>query len=724
MASKRKKRRSRSGEDTRPAQRGINPRNLLKLFKDVGRPMRIAEILSRLQEGKGAKRALKDLLRSLEDDGKIIRTKGGAYGLTESMSLVTGTLEVQRSGVGFLIPEDKRRKDIFISPNNFGDAWNGDRVVAAVIPAARKGKSPEGRIVRVLDRSLRKITVRLIKRLGPDMFISHPTDTKLQFNIMCDTEPLDEEPALGDIVSVLPGEKLDHKLWAGDAVEALGAEDDVSVQEGLVKMMHGVPRKFPNSALTEAQQLPIEPSEADFAGRKDLRDLPLVTIDGATARDFDDAVCVRPEGKGYRLWVAIADVSHYVRPGSGLDKEAIERGNSYYFPQSVEPMFPEALSNGLCSLNPNVNRLAMVAEMVIGKDGQCSDETFYPAVIRSHARLTYSQVHRILQDKDEGERSAVSHVVPMLEDAERLAHILNRMRQDRGTLDFDLPEPEIFFDMDGVATDIQPKARTFSHQIVEEFMIAANEAVARFLENRDMPCLYRVHPSPDAEKLQSVFKMLARTELGSKIPKSPSPQAVRELIAAAEGTDMEFIVGRLVLRSMMQASYGPDNEGHYGLASDCYCHFTSPIRRYADLVIHRSVKAALGFGDVPAPEFDTLADLGDHLSARERVAMKAEREILRRVTILFLRDKVGAEFTGIINGVADFGFWVELNEVMAEGLVRLSTLEDDYYAYMADRQEIWGERTKKRFGIGQSVRVFLRDVNLSRLEVNLELVES
>ncbi|NJB69104.1 ribonuclease R [Desulfobaculum xiamenense] len=699
----------------------VDQRSILKAFKDAGRPMRLAEVLSVLQAGKGAKRDLKDLLRDLLDQGKIIRTKGGAFGLTESMSLMTGVLEVQRSGVGFVIPEDKRRKDIFISPNDFGDAWNGDRVVCAVIPG-RKGKNPEGRIVRVLDRALRKLPVRILKRLGPDMFISHPTDTKLQFNIMCDTQALDDEPQEGDIVFVLAGEKLDFKLWAGDAVEALGSEDDVAVQESLVKSLHGVPTSFPNAAVVEANALPAEPEQDDFRERVDLRDLPLVTIDGAKARDFDDAVCVRPDGQGFRLWVAIADVSHYVRPGSALDREALARGNSYYFPQSVEPMFPEALSNGLCSLNPDVNRLSMVAEMHIDRSGHVSDERFYPAVIRSHARLTYAQVHRALELKDRETRADIEDVLPMLEDAERLARILHRMRVERGTLDFDLPEPEILFNMNGETINIQRRPRTFAHQIVEEFMIAANEAVARFLERREMPCMYRIHPSPDMDKLRSVFKLLSRSDVGERIPAEASPEAVRELLNAVAGTEVEFVANRLLLRAMMQASYGPENEGHYGLASECYCHFTSPIRRYADLIVHRSLKAALGFGDVPAPKPGTLQEIGDHISGRERVAMQAEREILKRVTILFLRDKVGAEYTGVINGVADYGFWVELNEVMAEGMVRLSSLDDDYYVYLQERQEIWGERTRRRFGIGQTVRVFLRDVNLSRLEVDLELM--
>ncbi len=386
-------------------------------------------------------------------------------------------------------------------------------------------------------------------------------------------------------------------------------------------------------------------------------------------------------------------------------------------------MFPEALSNGLCSLNPDVPRMAMVAEIRFTPDGQPHGETFYSAVIKSHARLTYSQVHRGLILGDEKEREVLKPVLPMLTEAEHLARVLHEVRGQRGSLDFDLPEPEIHFNCYGETEDIRPRPRNFAHQIVEEFMIAANEAVARYLTALEKPCMYRIHPAPDTEKLANVFKVLSKTELGPSVPKEATPKAVQALLTAAEGTDLEYLTGRLVLRSMMQAVYTPEHQGHFGLASECYCHFTSPIRRYADLIVHRSLKSVLTKGESPEPREGTLKQIGEHLSAQERTALDAEREILKRLTILFLTDKVGETFNGVVNGVADFGFWVELTDVMAEGMVRLSSLTDDYYHYLTDKQEILGERTGRRFHMGQSLKVRLTDVNLSRLEVNLDLVD-
>ncbi|BBD08987.1 ribonuclease R [Desulfovibrio ferrophilus] len=712
----------------KPDRGPVDAKGVLRALKEAKRPMRRNEILHALGAYKKDKRDLKAALKVLMDDGKIIRTRGGSFGLTESMSLVTGELQVQRSGVGFVLPEDQRRKDIFINRRNFGDAWNGDKVVVAMMPAPRsKGRdmNPEGRVVRVLERKNKRLPVRIERKLGPDLYLSRPTDPRLDFNVMTDTAHMETRPKDGELLYVEPGDKLDNKLWAATATEVLGNEEDVSVQEKLVKAAHGVPTIFPNDALHEAQRLPAQPNPADFEGRKDLRELALVTIDGAKARDFDDAVHVRREGNGWRLTVAIADVSHYVRPGSALDLEAQKRGNSYYFPQSVEPMFPEALSNGLCSLNPDVPRLAMVAEISFSADGQPRDEEFYAAVIKSHKRLTYMQVHRALEQNDPKEHEFIGpELMPMLREAEALARVLNGVRSSRGSLDFDLPEPEIHFNLLGETTDIRPRPRNFAHQIIEEFMVAANESVARRLTVLDLPCPYRIHPKPDSEKLAGVFKLLARAGI---TPQSPpkgtiTPADLQDLLGVAEGTDLEFMAGRLVLRSMMQAVYSPSNEGHFGLASECYAHFTSPIRRYADLLVHRSMKKALKMHSEPLPKPETLSKICESISARERVAMKAEREILKRLTILFLADKVGEEFTGVVNGVAEYGFWVELNEVMAEGMVRLSTLSDDYYHYLPERQEIVGERTARRFHLGQTVKVKLFSVNLARLEVDLELL--
>jgi len=712
------------GQSNKSHGPGLDVTAVLRVFRDGGKPLAEKEVLQALGIPSAKKQELHNVFRALEDTGKLIRVQKG-WGLVESMRLVSGTLEISRSGVGYVLPDDKRRKDIFIHPKDLGDAWHGDRVVAAVT-RERKDKNHEGRIARIIERGIKTLPCRVVKRMATDLFLCRPTDTRHGMSFMVDYLPPakgDPEPRVDDIVNVAVGEKLEYKLYSGKGLELLGAQGEVSVQERLVKLNHGIPGPFPPKTLAEAEALPEAPDEADFAGRRDLRDMDFVTIDGARARDFDDAILVKKHGRGYTLWVAIADVSHYVPEGSALDKEALERGNSYYFPQSVEPMLPERLSNGLCSLNPDVPRLAMVAEIDFSAGGQPGRTDFYAAVIQSKARLTYGQVQRALLLGDEAERKNIAHVLPMLETAEKLARAIGAVRSERGSLDFDLPEPEILFNLQGEAEDIRPKVRHFGHQIVEEFMIAANEAVARFLTAKEAPVLYRVHPEPDPAKLEALFALLARTDMATKLPAHPGAADLAKVLREASGSDLDFLVSRLALRTMMQASYSPKNDCHFGLASTCYCHFTSPIRRYADLVVHRSLKRAIAGKPAATKGAAHLAKVAEYISRRERVAMEAEREILKRVTVLFLSDKVGRRFTGIIGSLADFGFWVELKEVMAEGMVRLSSLSDDYYTFIPDRHELLGERTGRRFKLGQPVTVELSGVDMGRLAVDLSLVE-
>ena len=719
MTRRKRNKRSTTGQGV-----ALDAAAVLRVFRESGKPLSDKEV-SHLLVGQNAKfHELRHILEDLREAGKLIRVQKG-WGLVESMRLVTGVLEISRSGVGYVIPDDKRRKDIFIHPKDIGDAWHGDRVAAAVT-RERKDKNHEGRVARVIERGVISLPCRVVKRMSVDLYLCRPTDARHGMSFMVDylpPAPGDPEPQPDDIMSVGIGEKLEYKLYSGKGLALLGAQGDVSVQERLVKLNHDIPGPFPPGAIQEAEALPEAPGEADFADRRDLRDLPFVTIDGAKARDFDDAIYVKKRGRAYTLWVAIADVSHYVPEGSALDKEALERGNSYYFPQSVEPMLPERISNGLCSLNPNVPRLAMVAEIDFTAKGVPGRTDFYTAVIESKARLTYAQVNRALMLGDEEERKTVRKVLPMLETAEALARAINAVRTERGNLDFDLPEPEILFNFQGETQDIRPKVRHFGHQIVEEFMIAANEAVARYLTEKEAPVLYRVHPEPDPAKLEALFTLLATTDMAQDLPAKPGPGDLPAVLRSASGSGLDFLVSRLALRTMMQAAYSPKNDCHFGLASTCYCHFTSPIRRYADLVVHRSLKAAIA-GKAPSARLvGRLPKIAEHISRRERVAMEAEREILKRVTVLFLSDKVGRRFTGVIGSIADFGFWVELQEVMAEGMVRLSTLSDDYYAYIQERHELLGERTGRRFRLGQPVEVELIGVDMGRLAVDLALVE-
>ncbi len=705
------------------AEFALSANDVLGLLKDAGRPMKLDALLRMANVSKRWKRALEEHLEGLTARGRILRLRGGAWGLADQLKMVTGVLEVQRSGVGFVLPEDKRRGDVFVAPQSMGNAMHGDRVVVALLPG-RHGKNVEGRIVRVLERAHETLTCRVVRRMGSSS-LCRPTDPRIRISLMVSGgKGAAGKLNKGELLVVRPEEMVEDGLWNAVMLESLGNEESAAVQERLVKLNNDIPMAFPPSVLEEAAALPAVPDEKDFSDRVDLRHIGFVTIDGETAKDFDDAIYVEAQGDGYRLWVAIADVSHYVRLGSALDEEAGERANSYYFPQSVEPMFPEALSNGLCSLNPRVPRLVMVAETYFYASGDYGKSKFYPAVIESKARLTYEQVHAALEGNDPQARKVLEPVLPMLEGASDLAHLLKAKRSERGSLDFDLPEAGVTFNVYGEPADIVRRERHFSHQMIEEFMIAANEAVARFLTEHKVPFLYRSHPDPDAEKLVGLFRTLHRTDMAEQVPAVPSPSALQHILRAAAGTPQEFVVNRLTLRTMMQATYTPEHEGHFGLASECYCHFTSPIRRYADLVVHRALKHVLkvaGFDVVPS--LGALQQLADHLSTRERKGMDAEREILKRLTALFMRDRVGEPFTAVINGVTDFGFWVELEEVMAEGLVRISTVDDDYYGYFPERQELLGERTGRCFRLGQKVAVRLSEVNFSRLEINFVLRE-
>ncbi|MBT8763705.1 ribonuclease R [Desulfohalobiaceae bacterium Ax17] len=703
------------------AKNKIDFRSIIKLFKKSDKPLTRNELYKTLAFRKQDKKKIRAILNELVNQGKLIQT-GRAYCLVNKLPVIKGKFEMQKSGIAFVLPEDKRRKDVYIHPNNFEGAWHGDTVLVALLPQ-KKGKSPEGRVVRILERQFQELTVKVTEQIGPNIYLTRPTDLKLQLSLIVEITKPDLRLNPGDIIVVRPDKQLEARLWSGIFTEKLGPELDLKVQEELVKKNHLIPSKFDSSVINEIEALPSSPVHDDFNGRQDLTQLDFVTIDGAKAKDFDDAIFVEKKGGQFRLFVAIADVAHYVQLGSSLDREAQERGNSYYFPLSVEPMFPEKLSNGLCSLKPRVPRLVMVAEMTFSAKGLRKKARFYPAVIKSKYRLTYSQVHEAVELGNKKVQKEITSVLPMLNEASKLARLLLQNRKERGSIDFDLPEPEVLFNIRDGQLQVRPRVRNFAHQIIEEFMIAANEAVASFLEEKGILFLYRIHPQPDEDKLDSLFKLLASTQLGQKLPKEKDPKSLQILLKEAKDTDLEFLVNRLLLRSMMQAKYSPFNEGHFGLASTSYCHFTSPIRRYADLTVHRALKKVLN-SQIPAKQKPKkLKKLGESLSILERKAMEAEREILKRATILSLMTRVGESFTGVISSLTDFGFWVELEDVLADGLVRLSSLADDYYTFWPDQQKIVGRRTGKTFSLGQKVEVILQKASLDRLELDLSILD-
>jgi ribonuclease R len=693
---------------------------ILRLLERSNKPLPLKRILRALGPGKRRSRDILDTLQTLEDQGALLSLENRqAFILTRKLAHIRGTLELTSSGAGFVLPEDKQQQDIFISQSNLGGAWPGDRVSVALLPKS-KGKNPEGRVLKILERNLDEVLVVLEQSRTAQTFLARSVDASLRLTFEVDTGSLPAEPNPGDVLMVDQLRQVSPGLFKARARDRLGPETEVPVQESIVKVNHRIPRWFSAQALQAAEDLPDDPQAEEIADRQDLRELPCVTIDGEDARDFDDAVCVQQEADGFRLLVAIADVSHYIRTGSPLDQEAGQRGNSFYFPCSVEPMFPEKLSAGLCSLVPDCSRLVMAVDMDFNRHGRRMKSRFYPAVIRSRARLTYRQVKRGLLEGPPPDDEDLAEHLPMLRQAADLAAGLRRVRKQRGALDFDLPEPEWHLDSRNRLLDIQAREHSTAHQMIEEFMLAANEAVAEFLVHRDSPCLFRIHPEPDQAKIEELFELLSKTGLEG-LPRSSEAGALQGLLHTVAGGGQDFLVNRLLLRTLMQAAYATDNQGHFGLASDAYCHFTSPIRRYADLVVHRLLKTALGLSPVHQGLLRKLSQTAEHLNTQERKGVAAEREIGKRLLILLLKDSIGERFTGIIASVGEKGFWVEFRQGLAEGFVRLDQLPDDQYELIQEEHRLQGRRTGQSFQIGDQVRISVRSVSLARLEIDLGL---
>lgn len=579
------------------------------------------------------------------------------------------------------------------------------------------------------------MAVRLLGRAG-DSLVARPLDMRVGADISLPLPETEQPLQKGTILLARVGKAVRRDLWRGEIIRIFGRMDDAAVQEDLVRINHEVPDAFPEEVLAQAADLPPQPEKSDLEGRRDLRALPFVTIDADDARDFDDAILVRPRpaemGGGWFLSVAIADVSHYVTPAKHrhdkcLDNEAFFRGNSWYFPLSVTPMLPEEISNGLCSLKPHEDRLVMLCEIPFSTDGSPEKPDFAQGIIRSAARLTYTRVQKCLIDGDEQETASLLReengpaVFAMLKNAFRLFSRLKRKRDARGSLDFDLPETEYVFDAKRNIKTISVRERNDAHRLIEEFMIAANEAVAQHLAETGVPFLYRVHPAPDEERLRQILNVLSST-LPSVLPEgrplsAPSAVDLQGILQRSRGTPQEFLVNRLCLRAMAQARYQPVNEGHFGLASEAYCHFTSPIRRYADLLVHRALKHSLGCGHGPIPAGQRILRIADQLNARERAAMECEREMDRRLACLFLKDRVGESFDAVISAVNDFGLFVELKDMPVEGMIRLPDLGRDRFDVDSSRHCLRGRHTGMRMTLGEALRVRLKEVNMTRLSL-------
>lgn len=726
---------------------------ILGILRTATEPKDIASLALALGVDQEELDGLTRRLNAMERDGQIKPNRSGHYQLAHLPNFIEGRVSSHRDGYGFLIPDDGS-DDVFLPEKEMQKVLHGDRVQARIIGTDRRGR-PEGSIVEVVGRANTHVIGRLLNENGAWIIV--PEDKRIGQDILLAGSP--GKAKTGQVVSVeLTEQPSRYTQPVGKVVEVLGDIDDPGMEIEIAVRKYGVPHEFSEAAKKLALKLPSEVRPADLADRVDLRDVPLVTIDGEDARDFDDAVYCEPikigRTNGYRLIVAIADVSHYVKPSDAIDIEAIERSTSVYFPRRVIPMLPEKLSNGLCSLNPAVDRLTLVCDAVITAKGEITAYQFYPAVIHSAARLTYTEVATILANTKGPEAARRPALVPHLLHLYEVFHALLQARQVRGAIDFETTETYIVCNAAGKIEQILPRTRNDAHRLIEECMLAANVCAADLLERHKHPGVYRVHAGPTKEKLTQLRTFLKQMGLHLGGGDAPSASDYAELMPKIKARPDALLLQTMLLRSMQQAVYSPDNIGHFGLSYDAYAHFTSPIRRYPDLLTHRAIKAILqGKRYVPKSVDTSVLNttlspaarkaqaqdkakgkkkhegdlaiweaLGIHCSANERRADEASRDVEAWLKCYFIRDKLGEEFTGTISGVATFGIFVQLDALFIEGLVHVTELGADYFQYDEARHELRGERTGIRYQLTDRVTVQVSRVDLDARKIDLRLV--
>ncbi len=685
--------------------------------------------------------ALRRRLKAMERDGQLMRNRKGAYGLVAKMDLVRGRVSAHRDGYGFLMPQEGG-DDLYLNSRQMSTVFDGDEVICRSAGYDHRGKL-EGVIVEVINRNTQQLVGRLFDENGV-VFVA-PDNARINHDIIIPREAVGDAAVEQYVMVEITSQPGWRKPPTGRVVEVLGEHMAPGMEIDVAIRTHNIPHVWPEEVERESQALASEPLEEDKVHRVDLRDLPFVTIDGEDARDFDDAVyCEAKKSGGWRLWVAIADVSHYVQVGSALDQEATLRGNSVYFPERVVPMLPEALSNGLCSLKPEVDRLCMVCEMTISAAGKLTGYKFFEGVMHSHARLTYNKVGAILDPQNPDSkplRIEYKKVVKDLEELHALYKVLRVARSQRGAIDFETTETRMVFGAERKIDQIIPVVRNDAHKLIEECMLAANVAAAKFLEKHNVPALFRVHEGPTEEKLEALRKFLGELALDLSGGNKPGPDDYQVLLSQLDGRPDAHIIQTMMLRSLRQAVYQPENLGHFGLNYDAYGHFTSPIRRYPDLLVHRAIRHIVRSNmdskqvkrvegaDVLAKktiypyEMPDLLVLGEQCSMTERRADDATREVVAWLKCEYLQDRVGDTFEGVISAVTGFGLFVDLVDVYVEGLVHVSALASDYYHFDPIKQRLIGERTGTSFQLGDSVKVQVARVSLDDKKIDLELVE-
>ncbi|RUR31869.1 ribonuclease R [Vreelandella nanhaiensis] len=717
---------------------------LLAALESYGKPI-THENMSRMLglEDEDHHEAIRRRLAAMERDGQVLRDRRGAYALIDKLDLVKGSVLGHRDGFGFLIRDDGKKPDLVLPPRQMRRVFHGDHVLARISGTDRRGRD-EATIAEVIARNTQTI-VGVYRSNTPEFGILIPENPRITQEIIIPHSACAGAKD-GQVISARIVQQPATRIQpVGEVIEVLGERMDPGMEIDIAIRSYDIPAEFPPEVLDQTSGISAEVLEEDKKHRVDLRDTPLVTIDDESAKDFDDAVCAwKTKSGSWKLLVAIADVSHYVRPGTALDDEARTRGNSVYFPGQVVPMLPELLSNGLCSLNPHVDRLVMVCEMNISKTGAISRYSFYEAVMNSHARLTYNKVAAMLDEKsEEGGALREEHreLVKPLQNLHELYKLLRQARDERGAIDFDTTETAIIFNDERKIEKIVPRSRNDAHKMIEECMLAANVATARFLDKHDLPALYRIHERPTPERLDKLRLFLNELGLsvgGGDLPTPQDYQALREAIADRPDAD---IIQTVMLRSMNQAVYSPQNEGHFGLAYQAYAHFTSPIRRYPDLLVHRAIRSVIrgprqtntvmrveGAPVEPPSKwcpytFEQMLELGEHCSMTERRADEATRDVESWLKCEFMSDKLGETFEGTIASVTQFGLFVRLDAFYVEGLVHVTSLPSDYYHYEAEKHRLKGERTGTTYRLGDGLTVQVARVDMDDRKIDFSLTD-
>ena len=697
---------------------------ILAFMKDEAyKPLTFKELLQVFEiEGK-MKKALLVALNELEEEGKIIFTRSERYGVPEKMNLVKGTLEGHQKGYAFLIPDDKNLKDLFISPVDMNGAMHGDRVIVRPIKVLEDVKSPEGKVIRIIERANQYVigTFQKSRHFG---FVV-PDDKRIAFDIFVPREEFNNAEE-NNKVSVKITEWPDQrKNPEGTIVEVIGDIEDTKTHIDAVLLAKKVRQVFPEDVIKEAKKVSEEGiHELELKRRKDLRDLPIITIDGSDAKDLDDAVYAEKlNDNEYKLGVHIADVTHYVKEDRRLDKEALKRATSIYITDRVIPMLPKELSNGVCSLNPGEDKLTLSVEMIINNDGKVIDYKIFESIMNNKYRMTYDDVTEILENKDEELIEKYKNIVPMLKVMEELSLILRKKRDIRGAIDFEFPERKIITDETGKAIDVTKYERKTSNKIIEEFMLVCNETVAEHYYWLNMPFVYRVHEDPDEEKMYEFIKFIHNfgyTLKGNDV----HPKELQQLLDKIKNTKEESLINTMMLRSLKKAIYSPDSSTHFGLAAQYYCHFTSPIRRYPDLQIHRIIKGQINgrYSEEALQKlFERTAMVAEQSSKMERVADEVERDTDKIKIAEFMSDKIGEEYEGVISGVTSFGIFIALENTV-EGLVHISNMVDDYYIYDNEKKELFGQGSHKVFKIGDTVKIRVEKVSIAKAEIDFALI--